>query len=121
MPIHGMPMAWIDTARLTAAELEDATSNTAKPVDILDDGAGLPGGQVTVRVRGQRDSGYAYLLFEWQDATDGLFRGERLDVPAVAIWKDGWWRLEVKRRFDAHSGRRRPVRAELRTGTGECV
>ncbi|MCP5082019.1 MAG: hypothetical protein GY948_10020 [Alphaproteobacteria bacterium] len=34
---------------------------------------------------------------------DGPFQGDRGDVQAVARWKDGWWRMEVKRKLDTAS------------------
>jgi cytochrome b subunit of formate dehydrogenase len=34
---------------------------------------------------------------------DKPFAGDRGDVTAVGSWKDGWWRLEVRRRLDTHS------------------
>jgi cytochrome b subunit of formate dehydrogenase len=34
---------------------------------------------------------------------DGPFQGDRGDVQAVARWKDGWWRMEVRRKLDTGS------------------
>lgn len=34
---------------------------------------------------------------------DKPFEGDRGDVRAVATWQDGWWRLEVLRKFDTGS------------------
>jgi cytochrome b subunit of formate dehydrogenase len=33
----------------------------------------------------------------------GAFKGDRGDVQAVTTWKDGWWRMEVKRKLDTGS------------------
>lgn len=34
---------------------------------------------------------------------DAPFTGDRGDVAAVGTWKDGWWRLEARRRLDTQS------------------
>jgi hypothetical protein len=61
----------------------------AKSVEIhTTTGANLPGGEVTVRVRGVRDATNAYLLFEWQDAT----RSQK-HLPLVKT-AEGWKVLE---------------------------
>jgi hypothetical protein len=31
------------------------------------------------------------------------FARDRSDVAAIATWKDGWWRMEVRRRLDTKS------------------
>lgn len=40
---------------------------------------------------------------------DQPFAGDRGDVSAVASWRDGWWRLEVKRRLDTGSRYDQPL------------
>lgn len=83
--IHALPIAFTDAAPAIDGDPDDKAWSRAKVVHVpTNDGANLPGGEVTVRVRGLRDNDHAYLLFEWQDAT----RSQK-HLPLVKT-ADGW-------------------------------
>jgi cytochrome b subunit of formate dehydrogenase len=69
----------------------DTVWEKARPVEIhTTEGVNLPGGEVTVRVRGVHDNERAYMLFEWRDTT----RSQK-HLPLVKTG-EGWKVLENK-------------------------
>lgn len=105
-----LEVAAAGSAPLIDGDPGDAAWDFARPVDIAaDQDARISGSEVLVRVRAVRDEGHAYLLLEWQDEPrDEAYlrrawhwRSVRYaggDTAAVQ-WRDGWWRLEVRRRL----------------------
>lgn len=89
--IRPLPIAFTHAAPAIDGNPDDTAWSRAKAVDIpTNDGVNLEGGEVTVRVRGLRDNGHAYLLFEWRDAT----RSQK-HLPLVKT-ADGWQLMEKR-------------------------
>lgn len=89
--IQPLRIAFTEVAPVLDGNPEDAVWSQARAVEIpTTHGANLPGGEVTVRVRGLRDDGNAYLLFEWQDPT----RSQK-HLPLVKT-ADGWQLLQKR-------------------------
>ena len=89
--IQPLKLAATEQSPLIDGDPGDAVWANAKPVSIhTTQGANVPGGEVSVRVRGVHDSDNAYLLFEWPDAT----RSQK-HLPLVKT-DEGWKVMESK-------------------------